>query len=401
MYWILLLVIALIVHGSLYPWQFHARDLGGNVLTVLLHSWPALARRYLLRDLALNIALYLPLGLFAYLAWARRKHRWLAVAGPVMLGLALSSAVEMAQLFDRTRITSMADVLANTAGAAFGMMAGVLLEQHVRGVEGWFGRAARPRATAALVLSGVWVCVHLYPFFPSIGRWITAQKLRAVGEAGFVPLEAVVAFAAWLAAGRLLQAAFGRAIAVLVYPLLLVIVPLQLLIAGRTFTLGELGGTALAAVLWLAFSWESRPRRRLLAAIFVFAVLANELAPFHFTARGGHFGWIPFQSLVVTRTGSGFVVLLEKAYWYGAAVWLLRASGWRLGRSAAVVAVLLAAGEALQVHLPGRTPESTDPVLALLMAFAIAMLDRRRAEQPARPHAGAPVAAIRGDELLP
>ena len=40
MYRLLLLVIALIVYGSLYPWHFDFDRSGANPLWVLLHAWP-------------------------------------------------------------------------------------------------------------------------------------------------------------------------------------------------------------------------------------------------------------------------------------------------------------------------------------------------------------------------
>ena len=57
-------------------------------------------------------------------------------------------------------------------------------------------------------------------------------------------------------------------------------------------------------------------------------------------------------------------------------VWLLRAAGWRLARAAIAVAVLLGAIEVIQIHLPGRVAEITDPLLALLLAMTLGLLDR-------------------------
>jgi VanZ family protein len=54
----------------------------------------------------------------------------------------------------------------------------------------------------------------------------------------------------------------------------------------------------------------------------------------------------------------------------------LRAAGWRLARAAIAVAVLLSAIEVIQVHLPGRVAEITDPLLALLLAMTLGLLDR-------------------------
>jgi hypothetical protein len=60
----------------------------------------------------------------------------------------------------------------------------------------------------------------------------------------------------------------------------------------------------------------------------------------------------------------GLLTLLQKFFWYGSAVWLLRAAGWRLARAVIVLAVLLGAIEVIQIYLPRRVAEITDPLLA-------------------------------------
>ncbi|MGB7762465.1 MAG: hypothetical protein WBL61_21705, partial [Bryobacteraceae bacterium] len=71
---LLLLVVAIIVYGSLYPWHF---TFGGRPepLAVLLHSWPAAWDRFAARDVAINLLLYMPLGAVACLAWLPRLPR--------------------------------------------------------------------------------------------------------------------------------------------------------------------------------------------------------------------------------------------------------------------------------------------------------------------------------------
>src|SRR5260221_9058819 len=49
----------------------------------------------------------------------------------------------------------------------------------------------------------------------------------------------------------------------------------------------------------------------------------------------------------------GMAVFLQKCFWYGSAVWLLRATGWRLAWAAVAVALLLGAIEVIQIHLLG------------------------------------------------
>ena len=67
LYRVLLIVIALIVYGSLYPWDFHSAQLAANPLWVLIHSWPTAIDRFLFRDIAVNLLLYMPVGVFGFL----------------------------------------------------------------------------------------------------------------------------------------------------------------------------------------------------------------------------------------------------------------------------------------------------------------------------------------------
>jgi hypothetical protein len=69
-------------------------------------------------------------------------------------------------------------------------------------------------------------------------------------------------------------------------------------------------------------------------------------------------------------------VLIEKVSCYGTAIWLPRAAGMRLVLSVILVAAVLGSIEIARIHLPGRTPEISDPILAILIGFALAMLSR-------------------------
>ena len=68
--------------------------------------------------------------------------------------------------------------------------------------------------------------------------------------------------------------------------------------------------------------------------------------------------------------------MLGKVCYYASAIWLLRAAGMRLLHSVTIVAAILAAIEIAQIHLPGRTAETTDPLLAILMGFVLLILSR-------------------------
>jgi VanZ family protein len=89
------------------------------------------------------------------------------------------------------------------------------------------------------------------------------------------------------------------------------------------------------------------------------------------------FSWIPFAATFESERQSATVILLRKAFEYGALVWLFRAEGISYARAAIAVAGSLAVLEAIQRYLPGRSPEITDSVVALLMALVLWRLSSR------------------------
>src|SRR6266851_1533006 len=94
---LLLLVIALILYGSLYPWQFHTRHLHANPLAMMLAAWPSSLNRWVVRDLFINVLLYVPLGVTAYLSFCTRFRSAMRYVLPVLLGVGLSIGIELMQ----------------------------------------------------------------------------------------------------------------------------------------------------------------------------------------------------------------------------------------------------------------------------------------------------------------
>lgn len=100
--------------------------------------------------------------------------------------------------------------------------------------------------------------------------------------------------------------------------------------------------------------------------------------PLHLSANATAFSWMPFHASLTADWLHGILVLIEKTYYYGAAVWLLRAAGTRLLEACVVMTAILGVIEIIQTHMPGRIPDITDPLLAILMTFGIAILSRKR-----------------------
>lgn len=169
--------LLLIAYASLYPfWPLR------------LPSADALAAglvkpRYVLPfDVVLNVIAYVPLGMLATLYFAGGAVRGLSVARAVAFGAATSLAMECCQLFIPTRVASLYDVAANTAGTLAGALAFVDPFHSVvtRALARWREETFVPGAwgDAGLMLAALWLLAQLNPALPFFG----AGNIAAPGD---------------------------------------------------------------------------------------------------------------------------------------------------------------------------------------------------------------------------
>jgi VanZ family protein len=350
------------------------RQLPESPLQMLLRAWPPRLNLFFLRDLIVNVALYVPVGMSAHFAFRKWPLRFFDLYAPVVLGLLLSTSVELMQLYEPLRNASIVDIATNVIGAMLGVFLAVAFETFAEGTPAsTVHRGVTDPAALALVFTGA--AYLLFPFLPVLGRYALAPKLNAFAEAPvFDLMQFVSGTAFWYAGGLLLKAARIRPARVWL-GLSLLAIPAQFLIVARQPVPSWAIGAATGALI---FAWRARkaPVHKIEAIAFLFVIVVRGFWPFHFIAAPNGFTWIPFGGFLGDDWQVGILVLLEKVFYYGVSIWLLRASGTRLWQAMTIVAVVLACIEFAQIHLPGRTAEITDPILALLIAGGIAILSR-------------------------
>ena len=374
----LLLIVAIVAYGSLYPFDFEFTSAAGNPVRILLHGWPGEWNRYVLRDVILNVIIYLPLGLAAALAFRRRRSCAFAATAAIAFGFLLSVGMELLQVYVPGRDSSLLDVLTNTLGAAAGAGFAIYFEGGIRRL--MERRAGEFRAAATLLLL-IWAVSELYPLFPEIGRSHVRQELTLLFHfRGLSLVETWANAAEWFAAALALDALFAR-MRTFGLAIAMLCVPAQLVITGRSLTLAEIAGALLALALWHFVRRESRARW--CAWMLCSAILLRQVQPFYFLAVPQPFSWIPFAATLESSREAATAIITRKAFDYGALIWALRCAGEPFVRAGLAVAVALGVTEAIQTYLPGRSPEITDPLLALLMMVVL------RAMSPATgKHAG-------------
>jgi len=382
LYRILLIVIALIVYGSLYPFDFHSTQLAGSPLWVLIHSWPTHVDRFVVRDIVVNLLLYLPVGVFGFLALRQNFRIAFAVTLTVLIALALSSSIEMIQLFDDARDCSASDVVCNVSGTILGVALASLYQNWLRRFLAHAETSKFLHPSGAVLLFYTWLAYQAFPLFPALSRTRLAEKFRVVfAQVSVTPIDTFTYFVEWLIVAQLLESVLGAKRTRRLLPLLLLVLPAKLLIVGRTVTWSELAGAVLAYICSYFLSAYQR-RAALVAGLMVSLLILRGLAPYHWSSVANPFSWIPFSGFLSTDRDFGLLTFLRKCFWYGSAIWLLRAAGWRLARAAVAVALLLGAIEVVQIHLPGRVAEITDPLLALILAVILGLSERSQSSGP-------------------
>jgi VanZ family protein len=377
---ILIGVILLIVYGSLYPWTFVARPLFASPLYLLLHTWEydPLSRRYW-ADIPVNIGIYIPLGMSAYLAFRRTRLRFIAIVAPVApvaLGAVLSASIEMLQLYVPGRHCSTLDLAMNILGSALGVAAGLAFVAITDLPPN--GPDFRVRDRNAVVLLFCWVGFLLFPLFPSFSIPELRDKIAVFAHGRLLaPGPLALSVAEWFAVGRLLAATGARS------PLawlagLFAFIPVQFILVNHYPVLADFEGPFLAMLIFLLCR-QARCADCVAGVALLIAAALRALAPFRLAAFPQPFLWIPFGGFLLNSWQTSVSILLGKLFQYGASVWLLSRSAVGLLGATVVVAVVLAAIEVVQTRMPGHVPEITDPLLAILLGLAFSVLRTHRA----------------------
>lgn len=176
--WLALAWALLVVYASLFPFTGWRWPPGQAAQALLVLPWPPWRDEF---DLWANFAGYLPLGALLLIALRRAgRAPGLALALALALPSLLSYATEVTQQLLPGRHPSLKDWLANTLGAASGVLMGGAL--HGLGlIDRWSAWRARwfARASAgALALLALWPAALLFPAPVPLGLGQIGVRLR-------------------------------------------------------------------------------------------------------------------------------------------------------------------------------------------------------------------------------
>ena len=363
------LICGLLLYGSLYPWTFQPAGSFGSAVLRVFRDWPQQLTFSILKDMALNVVVYAPLGLTGYLSM-RAGFRWTRALGPVAFGFLLSLAVETLQSFLPRQPSGM-DLLCNTVGSAVGVGIAAAYES---ALGRWFERLNRStmRPSSALMMLIIFAGHYLMPLSTNAIKLFTIYHQPAI-EQRWDWSEFGNTMAGWLFAGRFVEAVSGKRSWVL---------PFALLAAGCTrlispnllFTWPMLAGAMAGFAVWKGL--EGRRLDLVYAAFALVWLVGDGLRPYHFVDHKA-FDWIPFMGLLGNDWTNAVESLLLKAWMYGSAFWAWERAGLSRVRAMTALMIVLAGIEYAQRFLPGRVSTMTDLAMGAIAAGLLWSVERK------------------------
>jgi len=381
-----------VVYGTTFPFRFHWDSFLSGVARINWRPLGGVAGNISLSDILQNILLFIPFGFLGYFSLIHKRSRLKKII-VVGLGTLLSVSVEFLQIFSLTRWPSMSDIVFNTLGAALGLALGIALKRTVLGFKS--NPAARrfldaPAAFPALVFliltaAGCW---QPFDFALDFSAFKNDIKRLFFNPPVFArPNDDMVTFIRFLLTTlfvcRVAQESGLRRPALKGVLLLIAagvaLEASQIIIQSRQpdyqDALVSMLGAAAGGVAFFFPGFHKRPWTWAAAGIAaVFASVAlRSLYPFRFTEGFSGFNWAPFHSQYERTDFAALGNVLESATVFFPVGFLLAYffPRPRPALAAAVLAGIMAMSiEAAQGFVPGRYPDVTDVIGAMLGAAA-------------------------------
>lgn len=356
-----------IVYGSLFPFQF-ALVPDRAVVDHFLLSWRTVTG---LGDILGNIALFMPFGLLAHLLWKLPGPGYGNTRYFVLLWLLVAVGSQLLQCFVPGRDPSIFDLYCNAGGTALGWaLLRFLPEKTAAGL----ASVSLPRQISIL-LPLLWLAAELIPFVPTIDFQAYKNGIKPLLlYPQWLWYDAVLQASCWIVCFYLLDRCAGISLPLRrLLPGVLAVIFLKIVIVKNSVSVTDVVAITVALAAWLALR-ERHIRPRVLAYVLLLSVVIGSLFPFLPRSTSAAFGWIPFSGFLQGSMLANATALCQKLFVFGSLVFLTQqgAGGW-IKRSL-LIALMLILVEFFQVWVASGTPELTDPVLFLGVAWLYAKI---------------------------
>jgi len=378
--WLIFGVIAVIVFGSLYPFNLSGRN--PDLISAFSYlSWARASHT----DQMLNVLMYGPLG-FCTVLWLKRNFSttWSLLLSCIV-GMLLSLCMEVTQVYFE-RVPSYMDVVMNTTGTLLGVVFGLSWGSLTKLIALPDNVQAQPGDRNALLLVLLWI----------VWRLIDASFHINLAHFKMVMFPVLHIEISWLLMLRYLLLWLVASLAVLSYAsrprgneallsMIGVIIVGRVLFVSPAFDSSEL----LALLLLLpsliavhALRWIPATTI-VLCALFVLYIFDHVL-PLNIGVFHANFDAIPFVSWAQGGFSVNTNALLHMLFIFAAMIWLLKTAGLSLRITVTLVVMFLLCIEVLHLWQIGRSGSITRPALALLLGWLMKVMGNEQGTSAAK-----------------
>jgi glycopeptide antibiotics resistance protein len=372
MSYLFLVSLLLVIYGTLFPFSFRADANTGGILADFVHS---VSVRPGGGDMVSNIVLFLPFGFLGMQILLARMPKFVSILMVFVLGTATSLGIEIAQHFMTTRNTSVYDLGFNALSALIGALVGSVNWQQFITHGG--GHGMRPRSIFPLIMVTAWAAYRLFPYVPTLDFQRVKDAIKPLLDFHSLPIaDSVRHFGMVIGLALLLQAIMPPLRARLALAgLALGVIAAKPFIIIKVISPAEVVGTVTAMAVWLTVLSRAHARTRIAVVIFAVTLALQGLTPFELRSPPADFSFVPFVGFEQGSMAVNIQSFLEKLFLYGTFVWLALQAVGSVNLSLAFVTLFITGIEVSQRYIIGRSPEVTDPMLALIMGGVLLALE--------------------------
>ena len=357
------LAVALITYGSLWPFDYVPHAASWADVRYILFDWPA---HLSIISSVSNVILFVPLGVLIPALSRRFAARFALFCASVFFAWIL----QYFQFWFPVRTPDVSAAVFNVVGLGMGL----LLHSSATAVLNRLQPVARNFPAfwqVPTALMGCWVLYRWFPLMPSLDVQNVKNALKPLFRTPHFDwvafLHDAVAWLVFLRLSRYSAAAKWNRHALALACVAIVLA--EPAFEGKLLSWANVAGV-LAAVAARPVFYRGKASLLALLILQFLSLCLSELQPFRFTAHA-RFLWLPFSGMMQGSVLVDLDALIEKTYVYGSLLFLLDYYGVRLRTAAATEGLLLFGLEWMQQYIPGRTPETTDGVLALVLGVGM------------------------------
>ncbi|MEE4246501.1 MAG: VanZ family protein [Kangiellaceae bacterium] len=379
---IFLLIAALIVYGSLFPFNFNY----SGWQQVNISDWlSTFYHRTSRGDITGNVLMFIPLGFFGMLALLQDgKSKPIKYALPFFLATSVFAlSLQLGQLFLSQRVASVSDAVVNALGLMIGIFCAYTIES--KWLRDFYDRDdVAATITIPLIICVSWIAYLWYPFLiyfnqgyllTGLARWF--EFLNFSWLSFFQSIVYWLMF--WLFFDKLLpNTSIARKYMLYSSAWVVIMLGEGLLINNQTNSATFMGSiVALTMAIYRCRNHrdDSAFNYGLLVLSSIFLII-DELSPYSWTTNFSQINLIPFSYFLNGDLWFNSYLLFKAIFIYSTIFMLLKRVSFSNRQAALSLISVLVILELSQMFIIDQQPDITPPIIALLLVYGLSRLEK-------------------------